>query len=208
MLFPLILSSFIKSITKDSEDDVLVQRCLDGDKEAEHILAEKYLSRIKTAVSYKLKGRQKEDIEDIVQDTLIEAFSSLRRFRENSKFSTWINQIAHNHCVDYLKQQLLLGEEVPLEEEHPEEGIELLSEDLIPDELLERKELRQQIRMAIEGLPSDYREVVVLRELEGLSYKEIAETLLIDLSTVKSRLYEARKQLRGKLRRIYPDGRE
>lgn len=103
-----MFSFFILNLIFDStenKEDVLVQRCLDGDAEAERILAERYLSRIKVYVSYKLKGRQREDIEDIVQDVLMEAFSSIHKLKEKSKFSAWIHQIARNHCVDYLTGQ-------------------------------------------------------------------------------------------------------
>jgi len=203
MFFSFILY-LIKFIPGESKD-VLIQRCLDGDKKAEHSLSVKYLSRIAMAVSHKLKGKPKEDIEDIVQGVLMEAFSTLGQLRENSEFSAWIHQIAYNHCVDYLQQQSRQPERIPLASEHLGEGIELPSEIPLPDELIKREELSQQVREAIKELPLKYREAIVLRELEGLSYQDIAETLELEVFTVKSRLYEARKQLPNELRRIYPD---
>jgi len=203
LLFSFILN-FIKYIPGEGDEDVLIQRCLDGDKKAERILAERYLSRVTVSVSYKLEGNPKEDIEDIIQDVLTAVFSSLDKLKEKSKFPVWIYRIVHNHCVDYLKRQSRQHERIPLESEHPKEGVELPSEYPLPDELIEREELSQQVRRAILKLPLNYREVIVLRELEGLSYQQIAETLSIEVSTVKSSLYEARKQLQKKLRRIFP----
>ncbi len=186
-------------------EDVLVQRCLDGDKKAECILAKKYLSRITTVVSYKLKDEPKEDIEDIVQEVLMVAFSSLEQLKESQKFSHWIHRIAYYHCADYLKQQSHRSKEIPLASENPEEVVELTSESLLPDELVEREELKQQVRGVVKRLPPKRREAILLRELEGLSYEEIADTLRIKVGTVKSRLYSARKWLRQELQSIYPD---
>jgi len=202
-----LFSFFILNLILDStenKEDVLVQRCLDGDASAERILAERYLSRIKVYVSYKLKGRQREDIEDIVQDVLMEAFSSLHKLKEKSKFSAWIHQIARNHCFDYLTEQSQKQEEIAFENNHSEQESELASQNLLPLELILREELSQQVRKAVKELPLNYREVIVLREFLGLSYQKIAETLSIEVSTVKNRLHKARNQLREKLKRLFP----
>jgi len=153
-----------------------------------------------------------DEAADTTQETFISAYKSFERFRGDAKVYTWLYQIAINHCRNKLRQRsrvrALNVESLDQPRDWEEDG--LASRDVAdltnaPHLVLEEKELRQRILAAVESLPPDYREVVVLREIQGLSYNEIADATRLSLDNVKTRLSRARAMLRRKLEAYYRD---
>ena len=148
--------------------------------------------------------RDEEQARDAVQDAFLKVYQSLRRFDGHSSFYTWVYRLVLNLCLD-LKRRDRSGREVEWDDARELEGVasELPASfeggaDAPADAVL-RKELRRQIAAAIDGLPEVARETLVLREVDGLSYAEIAETLGIPKGTVMSRLHYARKRVQEAL---------
>lgn len=161
-------------------------------------------------VIYRILGDY-EEAADLTQETFISAFKGFERFRGDSKIYTWLYQIAINHCRNKLRQRgrqrAIQVESIdqPRSWEDSEDGASRDIADLTnaPHLVLEEKELKEKILSAVQSLPPDYREVVVLREIQGLSYNEIAEVTNISLDNVKTRLSRARAMLRRKLEPYY-----
>ena len=181
-------------MTKE-EELRLIRRVLDGDTDAYEPLVTENQTR-----AYHLAFRlmqNEEDAADAVQEAFLKAYTSLSGFRGESRFSVWLYRLVNNVCIDMLRRRK--GElTVPLQTEN-EEGEE--RESLIPDiadgpeRLAERAEDRQAVRDALARLPEDCREILMMREIGGLSYEELAEALALEIGTVKSRLNRARKKL-------------
>lgn len=152
-----------------------------------------------------------EEAADLTQETFISAYKSFDRFRGDAKVYTWLYQIAVNHCRNRLRQRgrarALHIESLDQPREWGEEGDsagrEIADLTQAPHTILEEKEMRRRILSAVESLPPDYREVVVLREIQGLSYNEIADATNQSLDNVKTRLSRARAMLRRKLEPYY-----
>lgn len=152
-----------------------------------------------------------DDAADVTQETFISAYKAFDRFRGDAKVYTWLYQIAINHCRNRVRQRgrarTLQVESLdqPPAWQDPEDSasLEVADESLAPHTALEEKELRERILAAVESLPPEYREVVVLRELQGLSYNEIADVTRLSLDNVKTRLSRARAMLRRKLEHYY-----
>ena len=179
-------------MTSQEERDFLL-RAQKGDAAAFEALV-----RAHEATVYHLALRQlgsREDAEDAAQEVFLKAYTSLKSCRGDSKRSVWLYRITSNVCTDMLRRR---RETVSLSQEN-EEGepleLELPDERFDPAALAERKDLRERIGTALKSLPPDAREILLLRELGGQSYDEIAATLDIDLGTVKSRIFRARKKL-------------
>ena len=135
----------------------------------------------------------REDAEDAAQEVFVKAYSALKSFRGESKLSVWLYRITSNVCVDMLRRR---RDTVSLSLE-AEEGAELdlPSDSFDPAVLVERSDLKVQLAQALKSLSDDYREILLLRAIGGLSFEEIAETLSLDIGTVKSRIFRARKKL-------------
>ncbi len=154
-----------------------------------------------------------DEAADLTQETFISAYRAFDRFRGDSKVYTWLYQIAINHCRNRLRQRgrvRAIQAESLDQPRDPEETGEASAREIpdlthAPHAVLEDKELRQRIVAAVASLPPDYREVVVLREMQGLSYNEIAEATHLSLDNVKTRLSRARAMLRRKLEHYYRD---
>lgn len=138
-----------------------------------------------------------EDAMDLAQETFLRAWSALPNFRGSASFSTWVYRLAYNTAIDFLRKSSLRRDvSVPLGEQVPEVA-DTRSD---PQGELERREVRAALERGLAQLPEHYRTVLVMRELSGLSYQEIAQVLKLDLGTVKSRLARARGELRKILR--------
>ena len=145
---------------------------------------------------YNLALRQlgnREDAEDATQEVFVKAYTALKSFRGESKVSVWLYRITSNVCVDMLRRR---RDTVSLSMEADEGAeLDLPDEGLDPAVLVERSDLQAQLAQALQSLSDDYREILLLRGLSGLSYEEIAATLSLDIGTVKSRIFRARKKL-------------
>jgi RNA polymerase sigma-70 factor (ECF subfamily) len=183
-----------------SSDWELVQRSRSGDREAFRELVERYQRKIAALAIGMLRNR--EDALDVVQETFTKAYQSLDRFKGDSAFYTWLYRIAHNLCVDHQRRS---GKQahISLDADDAAPAAPILSDGPAPDQPFERArdaEIARRVREAIGGLTPDHRAVILLRELEGLSYEEISEVLDCPKGTVMSRLHYARRQLQIRLR--------
>jgi RNA polymerase sigma-70 factor (ECF subfamily) len=155
-----------------------------------------------------------EEAADLTQETFISAYKGFDRFRGDSKVYTWLYQIAINHCRNRLRQRgraramQIESLDQPLHGEDEDRSLRREVPDLThaPQTVLEEKEMRQKILQAVESLPQEYREVMILREIQGLSYNEIADVTRLSLDNVKTRLSRARAMLRRKLEPYYREG--
>lgn len=177
-------------------DEELIRRTRRGDRTAFQGLVEKYQRRI-YAVAYGLLGNR-EDALDAAQEAFIKAYKSLDKFQGKSGFYTWLYRIATNAAIDLGRKESRRGEvefreEIEADEEKGSYPVAPASEN--PADELMRKELGELIEDAIQKLPIEQRTAVVLREIEGLSYREIAKVMRCSQGTVMSRLHYGRKRL-------------
>jgi len=191
----------------DIEFDLsLVQRAQKGDKTAFDLLVRKYQHRIAAVVSRFV--RDYAECQDVVQDSFIKAYKSLPGFRGESQFYTWMYRIAVNTAKNHLASQKRRpsGTEDLEDAEHIEGGIYMQDNDTPEHELL-REELAQVVSKALAQLPEEIRQAITLREMEGLSYEEIAEVMNSPVGTVRSRIFRAREAIDARLRPLYEQQR-
>jgi RNA polymerase sigma-70 factor, ECF subfamily len=179
----------------------LIRRILAGETALFHDLIRPYEKMVYVTIFAML--RNETEAEDGAQDVMINAFRHLKSFRGESKFSTWLVTIAMNEGRRRLRKRKTAGEdsiETSLEEHEGDFTPAFLTDwREIPSEALERKELRKKLQQAVDGLPSHYREVFVLRDLEELNQEETAVALGLTIGTVKVRLHRARMMLQRSL---------
>jgi len=189
----------MRGFLKKSELEI-ISKAKKGDQEAFSKLLDKYKGAIYSVI-YKMV-RNKQDAEDLVQETFIKAFASLSTFNEEYAFSTWLFKIATNNCIDYLRKKKLktLSIDKPLESKNGELFIELSDEKETPEKEIINKEKQNIINIAIDSLPSIYRNAIILRHKKDKSYEEISNILNIPIGTVKARIFRAREILKVILR--------
>jgi RNA polymerase sigma-70 factor (ECF subfamily) len=186
---------------QDREADLeLLKAVKAGDATAYRGLVEKYQGRV-YGMTYGMV-RNREDARDITQDAFVKAYNNLDSFRLEASFYTWLYRIAMNLAIDFIRKRTRQGttsydDAVAARDE--DGGLAEVHHDDDPRKLLERKRLYAKIMDAVEELPPDQRQAILLRELEGLSYKEISEIMDIPEGTVMSRLFYARKKLQKSL---------
>jgi RNA polymerase sigma-70 factor (ECF subfamily) len=169
---------------------------LDGDGAAFRPLVERYQNRVHTMVYGMV--RNPEDARDITQNAFIKAYQNLKSFRIESSFYTWIYRIAMNLAIDHCRKgrrRKTTGFDEAIANRDEDGAILEVHHEDSPQRALQRKQLSNRIFAALEQLSEDQREVILLREVEGLSYKEIADQMEIPEGTVMSRLFYARKRL-------------
>jgi RNA polymerase sigma-70 factor (ECF subfamily) len=183
-----------------SIDQALVERVQAGDKAAFDILVQKYQNKI-IQLAYRYVHDQDEAM-DIAQEAFIKAYKALGRFRGDSAFYTWIYRIAINTAKNYLVASNRRPPKADIDAGDAEqyEGATGLREYATPERMLLRDELKETIAGAIENLPDDLRTAITLRELEGMSYEEIAQAMDCPIGTVRSRIFRARDAIDDKLR--------
>ena len=186
------------------DEELLVKRIRLGDENAFAELVETHQKMVfNVALRY---VRNYDDASDIAQEVFIKAFRSIDTFKGKSQLSTWLYRITVNVCLDFArKNKLYYQNTVELETENEEgEAVELPLPDMSysPEMKLENKELHEALIGAIDALPKDAREIIIMRDINNMSYNEIAEVLDIELGTVRSRLARARMKLRNKLVKI------
>lgn len=192
-------------------DQVLVERAQGGDQHAFDQLVRKYQRKLERLLSRFI--RDSAEVEDVAQEAFIKAFRALPSFRGESAFYTWLYRIGINTAKNYL---VSMGRRAPTSTEFDAdeaEGFEDASQlrDInTPESLLLSKQIGQTVNAAMEALPDELRMAIVLREIEGHSYEEIAEMMDCPISTVRSRIFRAREAVAAKLRPlldIAPDKR-
>jgi RNA polymerase sigma-70 factor, ECF subfamily len=186
-------------------DEQLVERALAGDGDAFGEVVRRWERKI-YALTYGITGSV-EDARDATQETFIAAYRSLPRFRGEAQVSSWLHRIAVNQCITRQRRARVRAE-TGLEEEIEAGREQFLStgHGASPAHASESKQRAEAVRRAVDSLPQELREVVLMKEFEELTFQEIADALQIPLSTVKSRLYTALRQLRLKLERFQLEG--
>lgn len=187
------------------ESDVyLVERALDGDIVGFEKLVSRYQNKLLGYVARMTNG-DRDEAEDIVQESFIKAYRSLDGFRGQSSFSTWIYKIATNLCIDHARArkrrpQSAYSLDEPFDKDEEKGGREIADDRFEPGKGVERDEMRQLVRETVAAMPEKQRQVLVMCDLQGLSYEEISANLDIPLGTVKSRIFHARADLARRLR--------
>jgi len=181
-------------------DQELVRRVQHGDKKAFDVLVRKYQQKIVKLISRYV--RDQDEALDVAQETFIKAYRALANFRGESAFYTWLYRIAINTAKNYLVAQSRRPPDTDIDAEDAVqfEGDSALRETDLPEQLVHRDEVERVIYEAIDGLPEDLRTAITLRELEGLSYEEIAQAMECPIGTVRSRIFRAREAIEAKLK--------
>ena len=172
-----------------------IQRVLEGDANAFETLVHAYEKTVYNLALRTLGNR--EDAEDVTQEAFLKAYRSLSSYRGDSKFSVWLYRIVSNLCLDLLRaKKRRPTQSLNVENEEGEEDeLDIPDEQFSPEHLLDRKLTRESVQRGLASLPDDARQILLLREIQGLSYEEIGQTLDLDPGTVKSRIFRARKRL-------------
>lgn len=193
-----------------SLDELLVERAKRGDVAAFEQLISQYERKVYN-LAFRLTGNR-EDANDVAQEAFIRAYSSIPEFRGDSSFATWLFRIVNNACLDELRKRkrqrvTSLDEKLSIEDGEMDRQLAVANEAEGPEQALERVEVQRAVQESINALDEEYRVVVLMRDIEGYSYNEIAEQLGINLGTVKSRLNRARnalKEMFGNLELLAP----
>ncbi|TBR13797.1 MAG: RNA polymerase sigma factor RpoE [Rugosibacter sp.] len=182
-------------------DRMLVERVQAGDKQAFGLLVTKYQRKLARLVSRMV--RDPAEVEDIVQDSFIRAYKALPGFRNDSAFYTWLYRIGVNTAKNWLityGRRAQLTSTTDNEETDNYDEPELLRNNETPERLLMTKQIGETVNAVVEALPEDLRTALTLREIEGLSYEEIADVMDCPIGTVRSRIFRARDAIALKLR--------
>ena len=178
-------------------DEELVEACQAGDASAFDVLVARWEDRMRGA-AYRFLGSE-EEARDVAQEAFLKAYRSLAGFKREARFSSWLYQIATNLCRDRLRRRKTRAT-VSLEELEETGPVMVETRPGAHDRLLQM-DLARTVRRAIESLPEEQREVVILKEYQDLTFLEIAHALDVPVSTVKTRLYRGLGQLRLRLER-------
>ena len=177
------------------QEAAIVRKVLGGDANAFETLVLEYEKNVYN-IALRMTGNS-EDAADMTQEAFIKAYNSLQSFRGDSKFSVWLYRIVSNVCLDYMKRKNRRPTvSLSVEDDDGEDAqLDVADESQSPELLLDRKLTRDSVRRGLDSLPPDYRQILLLREIQGLSYDEIAQALSLEVGTVKSRIFRARKRL-------------
>lgn len=181
-------------------DQALVERVQRGEKAAFDLLVRKYQHKVTGVISRYISDWS--ECQDVAQEAFIRAYRAIGAFRGDSQFYTWVYKIAINTAKNYLVSQ---GRRPPTDDVAIEDAVQLdggirLRESATPERELLRQEIEQTVFATVEQLPDELKTAITLREVDGLSYEEIAETMNCPIGTVRSRIFRAREAIDTKLR--------
>ena len=179
------------------DDAALIRRCRQGDSAAFGLLVTKYQDPLFNGILRMVGNYQ--DAADIAQDVFLKAFRSIDSFRGSAAFYTWLYTIAVNTCISQRRSAKVRREHVPVATGRADQAEDPPACDPLPQDAAQNREECARVELAIKALPAEYRMVVVLKDIEGRNYSEIAAFLNCSLGTVKSRLFRARERLRETL---------
>ncbi|MBC7802953.1 MAG: RNA polymerase sigma factor RpoE [Candidatus Parcubacteria bacterium] len=182
-------------------DQLLVERAQRGDKRAFEMLVEKYQRKLARLLSRLV--RDPGEVEDVTQEAFVKAYRALPSFRGDSAFYTWLYRIGINTAKNYLVamgRRAPTSSEIDAQEAEGYESGEQLRDINTPESLLLTKEIGNTVNAAIESLPEELRSAIQLRELEGMSYEEIAKLMDCPIGTVRSRIFRAREAIAERLK--------
>ncbi len=171
----------------------LIARLQKRDETAFEELIRQYEKKVYT-LCFRMCGNS-EDAEEAAQDTFLALWRGIDRFRQESSLSTWIYRLASNACIDLLRRRKKQGSSLSLDDE--ELFLDAVDPAPCPQDAVEHREAQKLLQEGLSALPEEYRKVLILREIEGLSYTEIAESASLELGTVKSRISRGRVLLRN-----------
>jgi RNA polymerase sigma-70 factor (ECF subfamily) len=178
--------------------DLLIERCLGGDQDAWEAIVRQHWRKVFN-VAYKFVGRH-EEAEDLTQDIFLKIFRSLSTFDRRANFQTWLISVSRNLCIDYYrsvrKERETIDRQVTAEDASP------VAREAGPLAALEQRDLAALLRRALHTLPDSLRAAVVMRDIQELSYQEIADALHLPEGTVKSRINRGRRELARQIRRM------
>lgn len=180
-------------------DEQLVELAISDEREAFGEIVKRWERKI-FALCFGMLGRE-ADARDAAQETFIAAYRNLANFRGEAKVSSWLHRIAVNQCLTIKRRQKTRSEDFLSDDETTEDRTFVAPAHFSPSRTAESNERLTLVRQAVESLPADLRQVIVMKEFEEMTFQQISETLDVPLSTVKSRVYTALKQLRMKLER-------
>ncbi len=178
-------------------DEELVKRCQRGEVQAFDQLVRRYQNKV-FGLAYRMLGIR-EEAEDLAQDIFIKAFQSLNGFKGESRFSTWLYRIATNRCLNRLKEERRRNPGLFSSLLTPDSVLSTKDDPSSPHLRLEKKALQELVQSRIKELKGEHRLILVLRDIQGLSYEDIAVVLNLEIGTVRSRLHRARMELKGLL---------
>jgi RNA polymerase sigma-70 factor (ECF subfamily) len=181
-------------------DQALVERVQRGDKAAFDVLVLKYQNKIIQLINRYV--RDPDEAMDVAQEAFLKAYRAIERFRGDSAFYTWIYRIAINTAKNHLvaTSRRPPGDDIDAQEAEQYEGAAGLKEYDTPERLILKDEIQATIARAIDSLPDDLKTAITLRELEGMSYEEIAQTMECPIGTVRSRIFRARDAIDNMLK--------
>ncbi len=190
MMTQTIALNNIKSLT----DGELIEKAISGREDGFEELVRRYQRPI-TGYIYRMLNNYDSAL-DVTQEVFIKVYNSLERYSSDYKFSTWLYRIAHNAAIDYMRRNSTYQQSIESENEDGSFQLQIESPNPTPEQERERSEWRTEIESVVRCLPSVYRELIVLRHSQELSYEEIAEITNLPLGTVKNRLFRAREMMR------------
>jgi len=182
-------------------DSQLVARAQQGDKQAFNLLVEKYQRKLTRLLSRFI--RDQAEVEDVTQEAFIKAYRALPAFRGDSAFYTWLYRIGINTAKNYLMamgRRAPTSTEVEAEDAEGYEEGEQLRDINTPESVLLSNEIAETVNSTIEQLPEELRQAIQMREIEGMSYEEIAQAMNCPIGTVRSRIFRAREAIAERLR--------
>jgi len=181
----------------DATEKKLIELSVSGDIEAFETLIQSHQKRVYNIALRMTKNH--EDAQELAQDAIVRAFTSIGKFRGDSSFSTWLYRITMNVCTDFLRKRnkaVVISMEQGAVANDSQQSIQIEEEAPGPDELVEKNQLKKMVRDAMDSLSDEHRQVLILRDIMDLSYKEIADTLNVNEGTIKSRINRARSGLK------------
>lgn len=187
--------------TEREIDAALVRRAQAGEKRAFELLVSKYQRRL-----LRLLGRilhNQSDVEDIAQETFLKAYRALPKFRNESAFYTWLYRIAVNTARNHISSkhnQVFVSDQIQSQDGETFSLLDNLTDGETPETHMHNREIIEALQKALDELPEQLRQAIVLRELEGLSYEEIATTMDCPVGTVRSRIFRAREAISEQLK--------
>jgi RNA polymerase sigma-70 factor (ECF subfamily) len=187
-----------------TSDEQIVERALTGDAEAFGEIVRRWERRI-FALTFGMLGRE-EDARDATQETFLAAFRNLRGFRGEAKVSSWLHRIAVNQCITRQRRAKVRNEAALDDEEEKDASSFAAPLEISPARVVEGRERSIAVKRAVNSLPVELRQIIVMKEFEELTFREIADALELPLSTVKSRMYTALRQLQMRLERFGDQG--
>lgn len=179
-------------------DTQIIERTLGGEPDAFNLLVRRWERQI-YGLTLRMLGRD-EEAKDATQETFISAYRNLSKFRGEAKFSSWIYRIALNICNTKLRGRT--KQTISIDEQREESGFEIAADTEELGSRLQQEQVARHVRRALQGLPAEMRQVIIMKEYEGLKFSEIADILGIPLSTVKTRMYTGLAELRKRLEHL------